>query len=197
MPPDRRNLPKGSIARKEAIPVRRNSPRDHSPRRKPSRRGVDLDKLEGSTGSNSRCDRKLFMQYSPDRDPRRMDLPKYPTYWPGSDSPPLLTIHRRLKSITEPPPEREVSSNESWVPKGSYSPTDIGSPDRKIPGCSPVWEDPVDGGHSLYGSNSKEASPPETDDSNARRNPPDRGNIASVTNILPEAIPAGSDHRLR
>jgi hypothetical protein len=77
--------------------------------------GVDLDKLEGWTGSNSCFDRKLLMKYSPDRDPRRMDLPKYPTYWLGSNSPPLLRIHWRPKSNVEPPPEREVPSNESWV----------------------------------------------------------------------------------
>jgi hypothetical protein len=64
------------------------------------------------------------MKYSPDRDPRRMDLPKHPTYWLGSNSPPLPRIHRRLKSIAEPPPEREVSSNEGWVPNGSNSMTD-------------------------------------------------------------------------
>jgi hypothetical protein len=126
MPPDWSNIPSGSIARTEAIPGQRYSFRDDSPRRKPSRRGVDLDKPEGSTGSNSRCDRTLFMQYSPDRDPRRMDLPKYPTYWPGSNSPPLLRIHRRLRSIAEP------------LLKGRYPRTRAGSRKEAIPGRTSV-----------------------------------------------------------
>jgi hypothetical protein len=74
------------------------------------------------------------MQYSPDRDPLRMDLPKYPTYWLGSDSPPLLRIHRRLKSIAEPPPEREVSSSEGWVPNGSNSGMDFRFSRQENPG---------------------------------------------------------------
>jgi hypothetical protein len=133
MPPDGRTS-QGSIAKSEAIPGKRNSQSDDSSRRRPSRRGVDLDKPEGFTGSNSRFDRKLVMKYSPDRDPRRMDLPKYPTYWLGSDSPPLLRIHWRPKSNVEPLlkgryPRTRAGSRKEAIPRRTS-----GSSDRINPG---------------------------------------------------------------